>query len=252
LTIMNEGEYDDDWEVTLYKNEEPVDYGPIKKPGVAAPKKKKKRSKKHEWPKEIAECSEKYAKVEPGAVCKPIVEIVDPDREKHLRAMRIAARKHGGSSLGRPTNNAAAEKGKDKFRTKCTVCLRVYKSRPSYEEDQARHAKYFDLEGSISCPLCRENVAKLEVTAHFTSHHSTEGGGGGEPMTCCIGCLLVMPNTDGTLRKHVIKFHHNQAICESCGRVFNDPRLFDIHVKAAHSDVRDHFCDRCGKVLHDK
>ena len=57
-----------------------------------------------------------------------------------------------------------------------------------------------------------------------------------------------MENMEGVLRKHVIKFHHNQNICETCGRVFNDPRLFDVHVKSAHSDVRDHFCDRCGKV----
>ena len=57
-----------------------------------------------------------------------------------------------------------------------------------------------------------------------------------------------MESLEGVLRKHVIKFHHNQNICETCGRVFNDPRLFDVHVKSAHSDVRDHFCDRCGKV----
>ena len=62
------------------------------------------------------------------------------------------------------------------------------------------------------------------------------------------GCQLVMESLEGVLRKHVIKFHHNQNICETCGRVFNDPRLFDVHVKSAHSDVRDHFCDRCGKV----
>ena len=64
------------------------------------------------------------------------------------------------------------------------------------------------------------------------------------------GCQLVITNTDGALRKHIVKFHHNQNICETCGKVFTDLRLFDVHVKSAHTDVKDHFCDRCGKVIY--
>ena len=33
-------------------------------------------------------------------------------------------------------------------------------------------------------------------------------------------------------------------------QVFTDLRLFDVHVKSAHTDVKDHFCDRCGKVCN--
>lgn len=139
---------------------------------------------------------------------------------------------------GRPTD---AESTKERFRIKCKICLRVYRSKPSYDEDQSKHAKYFDLTGSMPCPECQESIEKMKMTDHFEACHAGK--------TCCIGCQKIMNNGDGVLRKHVVKFHHNQNICETCGRVFNDPRLFDVHVKSAHSDVRDHFCDRCGKAF---
>ena len=143
-----------------------------------------------------------------------------------------------GNIVGRPTD---AESSKERFQVHCKVCLRLYKSKPSYEEDQSKHAKYFDLSGSMKCPECKEIIENIKITDHFDEKHTGK--------TCCIGCQLVMENLEGVLRKHVIKFHHNQNICETCGRVFNDPRLFDVHVKSAHSDIRDHFCDRCGKVI---
>ena len=173
--------------------------------------------------------------------CQPIIETYDycegpPKRKKG----KLKTRKPYTLSSGRPTD---AERTKERFSIKCKVCLRLYKSKPSYDEDQAKHAKFFDLNGTMKCPECKEDVNNIDITDHFNTKHPGK--------TCCIGCQLVMINQDGALRKHVVKFHHNQNICEHCGRVFNDPRLFEIHVKAVHTDIRDHFCDRCGKVSND-
>ena len=52
------------------------------------------------------------------------------------------------------------------------------------------------------------------MTEHFDEKHSES-----QPTTCCTGCLLVITNTDGALRKHIVKHHHNQNICETCGKV---------------------------------
>ena len=61
------------------------------------------------------------------------------------------------------------------------VCLRLYKSKPSYDEDQVKHAKYFDLTGSMKCPLaeCKELVENIKITDHFEEKHTGK--------TCCIG-----------------------------------------------------------------
>ncbi len=94
------------------------------------------------------------------------------------------------------------------------------------------------------CPLCGQDVPKLKLTEHFSTQHSNDN----EKLTCCIGCLLVMPNEDGALRRHVLKAHHNMSMCELCGKVFSNSRCFDVHMKCAHGGTKDHFCDRCGKV----
>ena len=176
-----------------------------------------------------------------GVKCRPIIEPVDPGEERKRRVERIKQmrlKKLGG----RPTD-AERERANQLVKIKCRICLRIYKSKSSFEDDQSKHSQYFELTGPIICPLCQEQMDKTQLTAHFEEKHSDS-----QPTTCCIGCQLVITNTDGALRKHIVKFHHNQNICETCGKVFTDLRLFDVHVKSAHTDVKDHFCDRCGKV----
>ena len=69
--------------------------------------------------------------------------------------------------------------------------------------------------GSVICPLCQDQLDKRNLTQHFDEKHSES-----QPTTCCTGCLLVITNTDGALRKHIVKHHHNQNICETCGKVW--------------------------------
>ena len=68
--------------------------------------------------------------------------------------------------------------------------------------------------GPVICPLCQDQLDKRNLTQHFDEKHSES-----QPTTCCTGCLLVITNTDGALRKHIVKHHHNQNICETCGKV---------------------------------
>ena len=57
--------------------------------------------------------------------------------------------------------------------------MRLYKSKPSYDEDQVKHAKYFDLTGSMKCPECKELIENIKLTDHFEEKHTGK--------TCCIG-----------------------------------------------------------------
>lgn len=142
----------------------------------------------------------------PGEMkCEPIIETFDEESKELLEREQLKKIRHKrlGKSTGRPTD---AESTREKFKSKCKICLRVYRSKPRYSEDQTKHAKYFDLEGSMECPLCRVMLKKQDVTGHFAQNHSDP-----EPTTCCIGCAQVMPSKDECLRKHIVKFHHNQV-----------------------------------------
>ncbi len=46
------------------------------------------------------------------------------------------------------------------FAMTCTICLHTYPSLNSYEIDQRRHAKAFDLRELVACPLCEELVSR--------------------------------------------------------------------------------------------
>ena len=187
------------WGVTLYKNDEPMrHYGP---PASAKPKSESPRKYQRTY------SEPRKTRVSKGTKCRPIIEPVDPNEERKRRVERIKQmrlKKLGG----RPTD-AEREKANQLVKIKCKVCLRVYKSKSSFEDDQSKHAQYFELTGPMMCPLCHEQVERMEVTAHFDEKHSES-----QPTTCCIGCQLVITNTDGALRKHIVKFHHNQNICE--------------------------------------
>jgi hypothetical protein len=50
------------------------------------------------------------------------------------------------------------------FAMTCTICLHTYPSLNSYEIDQRRHAKAFDLRELVACPLCENLVSAFRVT----------------------------------------------------------------------------------------
>ena len=236
----NDEPYDQDWE----------EYKPISLPSaIKIEKIEKKQPLKRKYQKGQSIRSQAW-KHSNGIKCEAIIERINPKDEEIIEMKHPAKRSKyaqgpkaskgwGGNVVrgGRPTD---AESYKERSKFKCKVCLRTYRSKPSFDEDQAKHAKYFELTGQLKCPECKIMVDRMKLTDHFVANHSGK--------QCCIGCQKIVTSHDGVLRKHIVKYHHNQNICETCGKVFYDLRLFDIHVKSAHSDVLDHFCDRCGKV----
>ena len=58
---------------------------------------------------------------------------------------------------------------KEEFAMTCTICLHTYPSMNSYEIDQRRHAKAFDLRELVACPLCENLVRKSYKSSCPTS-----------------------------------------------------------------------------------
>ena len=140
--------------------------------------------------------------------------------------------------------NTATKKIGPSGALRCKICLKAYISEPAINRHFHTHEKYFDVKGTLECPLCKETIPKLDLTSHFDAVHSTKDN----PQTCCLGCLEVMPHKNGdTLRTHIFSSHQQQNMCEICGKVFNWVKRLECHVKTQHSDVKEVFCDRCGK-----
>lgn len=127
---------------------------------------------------------------------------------------------------------------------KCKVCLKGYKTESAINIHFKSHEEHFDIEGILDCPECKKTIPKLDLTEHFDLVHSTKE----QPKTCCIACLEIMPHINGdSLRLHIYNNHHQQNVCEICGKSFQYSRNLECHVKTQHSDVKEVFCDRCGK-----
>ena len=131
-------------------------------------------------------------------------------------------------------------------RVKCKICLKEYISENALNEHFTTHEDSFDIEGNIDCPMCKENVKKLDLTEHFDRIHSTKE----KALTCCLVCLDMMQHKNGdALRLHIFTNHsqRNRNICETCGKSFSHVVNLECHVKTQHSDIKEFFCDRCGK-----
>ena len=128
----------------------------------------------------------------------------------------------------------------------CRICLeRISQkilSRP-YRHFKS-HKFQYDSGGTLDCPECNKTIPKLELTEHFDLNHSIKE----DPKTCCMLCLEIIPLADkDTLKLHVIKNHKKRHVCEMCGKSYKQERILECHVKTEHSDVKEHFCDTCGK-----
>ena len=61
-------------------------------------------------------------------------------------------------------------------------------------------------------------------------------------------CLLIIPFTEpDVLKEHILKKHIQRHVCEICGKSYRQERILECHVKTEHSDVKEFFCDMCGK-----
>ena len=161
----------------MFKNEEPIEtYGSVNKPKSAPPRERN-------YPKQYVKPRKHKRLARGGMKCRPIIEAVDPNEERKRRVERIKQlriKKLGG----RPTD-AERERANQLVKIKCRICLRIYKSKSSFEDDQSKHSQYFELSGPIVCPLCQEQMDKVQLTAHFEEKHSDS-----QPTTCCIGKII--------------------------------------------------------------
>ncbi len=121
----------------------------------------------------------------------------------------------------------------------CEVCMKSFNSKVFQREDLKHHLKHFSTDGQMNCPVCKEDIDKINVIAHFSENHS--------PNTCCLVCSEVIPNTHGLLRTHIVKKHHVKPICPTCGKTCYSAYWLDVHINSVHKDLKDNFCHRCGK-----
>lgn len=146
--------------------------------------------------------------------------------------------------VNKQANKSSLVSTRKEFNKTCKVCRHTYRMEHNYQEDQAKHEKFFDLKCNVTCPLCSLTMAKLELTDHFESCHSTDT----QKQTCCCECLEVMPNELDRLKYHIARMHC-QPMCHTCGKQFTNKFSMDIHIQNFHSEKKDLFCDRCGKAF---
>ena len=210
----DEGEEDEDWDP--YVEEEDYGYQP-------PPRKKKKSSSKSKSTQDEGGGSSKKRG-------RPKLSVEEKEERAMIRALRGDVKIVPDGSI------------------KCKICLKVTATKNALGHHMKVHRMYFDTKGSMSCPLCKETIEKLELTTHFQQVHSTAD----HPQTCCLSCLEVFPNDpqhEGhLLREHINKSHQQQNVCEICGKVFKGIKSLECHVKVQHfPDTKEFFCDRCGK-----
>ena len=91
------------------------------------------------------------------------------------------------------------------FSETCVICLHSFKSLAGFNQDRIRHEQMFvGLDQPVNCPLCSKTIDnKYCVTSHFDAEHSDLN------VTCCCGCLQVIPNGADRLRRHILQAHHS-------------------------------------------
>ena len=157
---------------------------------------------------------------------------------KKMKAERAKKRRQKLRSMPKPENVAYEQ---------CTICLHSYPTRSQVTQCMKRHEEEMKLDEPARCPLCLTDIpARRFVTQHFAEVHIGEG------KTCCCECLLVIPNENNRLRRHIIKKHHSAGkpvICSQCGRTFTTVPHLKVHL-AEHNKEEIIVCHQCGKVFH--
>ena len=175
------------------------------------------------------------------------------------------------SGIRKRKNN---DRGGEKANIECLICLGLFSSKQSFEEDQRKHAEFLDINGKEQCPTCNVSFDKLEMNIHFKNDHAELNAG------CCLYCRGVMGRK--TLRSHIRKKHWTKnQLCNICGKSFNAASMKDhqevfhgdksknvicihcgkkfshqfrltSHVSKMHSAKKDLPCKFCGQMFHDK
>ena len=111
------------------------------------------------------------------------------------------------------------EKG---FEEQCKICLRVYKRRDKFEEDQRAHMDQFNFDESCTCPTCKCHIPrKWDLNPHYKNVHPEMNAG------CCPVCLAILPPKQ--LRHHFHARHPPKShLCSQCGQSFYSPSELSV------------------------
>ena len=176
----------------------------------------------------------------------------------------------GSNSIGKKKKGDKGEKSN----IECLICLGIFSTQESFEDDQRKHAEFLDINGKEQCPTCNVSFDKLEMNLHFKNDHAELNAG------CCLYCRSVMGRK--MLRSHIRKKHWTKnQLCNICGKSFNAASMKDhqevfhgdksknvicihcgkkfshqfrltSHVSKMHSAKKDLPCKFCGQMFHDK
>ena len=185
----------------------------------------------------------------------PYVGHEDPEQPKPKRKYRKRKKKgdiESNDSLKIDPvtikNTLKKIKGENDYQETCQICLKVFCSRQTFEEDLLKHRGYFDIDGIVQCPICSESHPKLSLNLHFTQCHSTPA----DPKHVCVVCMEVIPGNKITnLRKHLNQHCLTKPHCPDCGKEMGSTRYLILHVELVHGKSCKEgmiCCDRCGKV----
>merc|ERR1719450_473369 len=84
----------------------------------------------------------------------------------------------------------------------CVICLSENVTKTALDRCYTNHELYFDIEESVKCPTCQEDLTRKDFCTHFKKSHSKDG----REAYCCI-CLEYFEDP-APMKKHFLKKHH--------------------------------------------
>ena len=129
----------------------------------------------------------------------------------------------------------------------CKVCGKKY----VFPTDLRKHMKLSHLSSKlIPCTQCEKKFqSERMLRQHIMLHHQIPV----EKQHVCYDCNLQFSGAKGLL-SHMNNKHRDKLAerdrwkfpCEKCQRMFRSSKALEVHYQA-HSNVRPHECDQCGK-----
>ncbi|KAJ3623636.1 hypothetical protein Zmor_004383 [Zophobas morio] len=124
-------------------------------------------------------------------------------------------------------------KNKNPTFLKCETCPNTYDNYFDYSE----HSKGHEMKQCLMCPQVISAVG-------FREHNLTHDTG------YCEYCGAQLKHAL-SLRKHVQLYHREPKImCEQCGEILDNRRMFDTHITTHHTKDAAFICDHCGAKFY--
>ena len=136
---------------------------------------------------------------------------------------------------------------KEKTRRICPICLMQHKRSTTLKQHMKLHKEKIDVEALVPCPVCAENVKKVQLNDHFQQCHADRGAG------VCCECMKITGERI-TLKYHFVRYHkydNNTVLCTECGRGFKFQHELKVHFAEHHDQGGSStvVCDQCGKTF---